>query len=49
MSTLVLAHIGHWTTSLAFFGPVILLPLGLYAALLIERRRARGRAPEAPR
>lgn len=47
MSTLVLAHIGHWTTSLAFFGPVIVLPLGLYAWLLLERRRARGEDPDA--
>ena len=39
MSSLVLAHIGHWTTNLAFFGPVIVLPLGLYAVVLIERRR----------
>lgn len=35
----VLAHIGHWTTQLAFFGPVIVLPLGLYVVVLIERRR----------
>jgi len=40
MSPLVLAHIGHWTTSLAFFGPVVLLPLGLYAAAVMERRRS---------
>jgi hypothetical protein len=40
MSTLVLAHIGHWTTSLAFFGPVVLLPLGLYGAAVMERRRS---------
>lgn len=28
--TLVLAHFGHWSSSLAFFGPVLVLPLGLY-------------------
>jgi hypothetical protein len=39
VSMLILAHIGHWTTSLAFFGPVLVLPLGLYAVVLIERRR----------
>lgn len=39
MSTLVLAHIGHWTTPLAFFGPVVVLPAGLYAIALVERRR----------
>ena len=26
----VFAHIGHWTTSLAFFAPVVVLPLGLF-------------------
>jgi hypothetical protein len=29
----VLAHIGHWTTSLAFFGPVLVLPLALYLVM----------------
>jgi hypothetical protein len=27
---ILFAHIGHWTTSLAFFGPVLVLPLALY-------------------
>ena len=35
----VLAHAGHWTTTLAFFGPLVVLPLGLYAVVLVERRR----------
>lgn len=35
----VLAHVGHWATNLAFFGPVIVLPLGLYVMVLLERRR----------
>jgi hypothetical protein len=26
----VFAHFGHWTTSLAFFAPVVILPLGLF-------------------
>lgn len=39
MSTFVLAHAGHWVTNLAFFGPVVLLPLGLYMIVLVERRR----------
>jgi hypothetical protein len=30
VSMFVLAHVGHWTTSLAFFGPVLILPLALY-------------------
>lgn len=32
--TLVLAHVGHWAAAAAFFGPVILLPLGLWATTL---------------
>lgn len=39
MSALVLAHAGHWATNLAFFGPVVVLPLGLYAVVLADRRR----------
>ena len=42
MTAPVLAHIGHWAMSLAFFGPVILLPPGLYIVTLLERRRGRG-------
>jgi len=30
VSVFILAHLGHWTTSLAFFGPVMVLPLALY-------------------
>ena len=33
--TTVFAHFGHWGTSLAFFAPVIVLPLGLF---LVARR-----------
>jgi hypothetical protein len=33
--TTVFAHFGHWSTSLAFFAPVIVLPLGLY---IVARR-----------
>jgi hypothetical protein len=29
----ILAHLGHWTTSLAFFGPVLVLPLALYLVM----------------
>lgn len=39
MTATLLAHVGHWTTTIAFVGPVVLLPLGLYAIVLIERRR----------
>ncbi len=35
----LLAHVGHWTTTLAFFGPLVLLPLGLWVVVLVERRR----------
>ncbi len=38
---LVLAHAGHWATAAAFFGPVIVLPLGLWAVAL---RSAKGTA-----
>lgn len=38
MRPFILAHLGHWV-SLAFFGPVLVLPLGLYAVVLVERRR----------
>lgn len=41
MSPLVLAHIGHWTSLLPFFGPVLVLPLGLYAVVLLDRRGGR--------
>lgn len=49
MSGFVLAHIGQWTTSLAFFGPVLVLSLGLYAAVVVERRRSRQEAAEESR
>lgn len=32
--TLVLAHAGHWAAAAAFFGPVVVLPLGLWATTL---------------
>lgn len=32
----VLAHAGHWATAAAFFGPVVVLPLGLWAATLVR-------------
>lgn len=35
----VLAHVGHWSTTIAFFGPVVLLPVGCYVLVLLERRR----------
>lgn len=38
MSTLVLAHLGHWTTALAFIGPVVLLPLAFWAAAAASKR-----------
>ena len=42
-----LAHPGHWVESLAFAGPVLLLPLALGAMVLRERRRARREGPDA--
>ena len=33
--TVVYAHFGHWSTSLAFFAPVVVLPLGLW---IVARR-----------
>ena len=33
--TLVLAHAGHWYTAAVFFGPVVLLPLGLWVTTLV--------------
>lgn len=39
----VLAHAGHWATNLAFFAPVLVLPLALYAMVLVGRRH-----PEEP-
>lgn len=39
MSAPLLAHLGHWMTTIAFVGPVLVLPLGLYALVLLERRR----------
>lgn len=36
----VLAHLGHWSTTVAFFGPVLLLPLACYGLVLVERRRS---------
>lgn len=37
----VVAHIGHWATSVAFFAPVLVLPLGLFLVA-----RFSGRAPQ---
>lgn len=37
-AALLLAHAGHWATSLAFFGPVLVLPLALYVAARMGRR-----------
>lgn len=48
MSAFVFAHLGHWTTALAFFGPVVILPLGLYAVVLLDRRREDGRDESGP-
>ena len=43
----VFAHIGHWTTSLAFFAPVVVLPLGLFlAARFSDRAPSDGASPE---
>ncbi len=39
----IFAHIGHWATSIAFFAPVVVLPLGLFLAV-----RFSGRAPSGP-
>jgi hypothetical protein len=36
--TLILACATHWETSVAFFAPVIVLPLGMYLLILWERR-----------
>lgn len=33
-AVLVLAHAGHWAAAAAFFGPVLVLPLGLWATTL---------------
>jgi hypothetical protein len=38
MTSLVLAHVGHWTSVIPFFGPALILPFGLYAVMLLERR-----------
>lgn len=37
--TVVLAHAGHWLTAAAFFGPVVVLPLGLWAATAFGDRK----------
>lgn len=47
MSALVLAHAGHWAISLAFVGPVVATPLGLWAIVARERRAERRQ--ETPR
>lgn len=39
MTLLVLAHLAHWATTAAFFGPVLVLPLFLYVIALRQRRR----------
>lgn len=44
---MILAHIGHWTTSLAFFAPVVILPLGLFLAMrLSDRAPTDGPSPD---
>ncbi|MBA2349478.1 MAG: hypothetical protein H0V81_14415 [Solirubrobacterales bacterium] len=45
---LVLAHAGHWATAAAFFGPVVVLPIGLWATTLrgsTESSRVRTHSP----
>jgi len=37
----VLAHVGHWLVGIAFAAPVIVIPLGLIALTVRERRRER--------
>ncbi len=44
--TTVIAHAGHWLTSLAFFGPVVVLPLGLFLAARLSGRSPQGGASQ---
>ena len=44
---MIFAHFGHWSTSLAFFAPVIVLPLGLFlAARFSGREPSDGASPD---